>query len=182
MAECAAIGRGGDRHRHDPILKIRGICYRHSREVWGGADPIGIVLSGFEEDGNRLPDLLVVEGESLRTIEIPEKTCARLHHCRRYPWTHAHRGRSWAWRIGKDMQIGEGKIGCDSQGISKCGFSFPWKSDHEISSKAEVGNLCKRRFDQLAVHFDRMPTMHGVQDCVVAALQWDMEIGAELFR
>lgn len=79
------------------------------------------------------------------------------------------------------MEIGEWEVSCDGHRVLESRFCLTGEPDHEIGSKPEVGNLGECRFNELAVGFDRMPPVHGSQDCVVAALQRDMKIGAKLF-
>lgn len=84
MAERAVIGCGGDRHRHDLILKIPGTHHRHFREVWSRPDAMGVSCPRFKEDRDGLPDLPVVKGESFGAIKVQENIGAFFHCCGEY--------------------------------------------------------------------------------------------------
>ncbi len=79
MAEHAPVGCGGDRYRHDLILKIPGTRHRHSCKVRGGADAMGLSRTGFKEDRDGLPDLFLMKGESFGPIKGQKNVGAFLH-------------------------------------------------------------------------------------------------------
>ena len=182
MAQSATVCCGRDCDRQDLIPEIPGNCDPYTREVRRRAEGIGISSPSFKKDRDRLTDLFVVKGESFGSVEAKQKIGTFLHRCRRDPLFQSHCSRSRARGVWKYVKIGEWKIGRGGHRILKRGISLPRESYQDISSKAEVGNGYMGLFNQLDVAFDRMASIHGLQNLIVSALQRDMEIGTEFLR
>ena len=80
MAECAAVRRSSDCHRHNVIPKVSVACHRHSCEARGRTDAVRILSSGLEEDRERFADLSIVKDKAFGAIQVQQNVRAFSYH------------------------------------------------------------------------------------------------------
>src|SRR5215207_1821573 len=136
---------------------------------------IPVLAARLEEHPLSCPDLLSVEAKSFCAIKAMKHFRPPLNR----QWglrCHSCRSRPGARRIGKDVQIGEGELRGYCSSIAKRGLCLAGESYHDIGSQAHMGKRSNHTFDQLCISSNRMAPVHGGQDVVVTALQWNVEI------
>src|SRR5712691_6969174 len=177
-----AVHRAGQAHRTDLIAEVvvgrdpdPDVIVRQPREE---ARPV----AGLEQHGHRLARVPVVELQALGPGERAELFAAGLNGCRGDRTGQLRGGRAATWGIAEHVEIGEGEIGWQRAGVGEGGIGFSRKAHHEIRAEPEVRHRPDRLLDEAGIRPGGVSPVHRVQDAIVAALQGDMEIAAQLRR
>ncbi len=78
----------------------------------------------------------------------------------------------------KDVEIGQRKLVDQGEDVLERGVGFTRESDKDVNSDGGVRNPARNFQDPLLENRVGVRAAHTLEDVVIPALQWDVEVGA----